>query len=90
MAAREVIGEHLTPGPAEIRIDHILRERIRPKASEGWLSLDKAAPALGVARQTVLHKVYRDKLAAVHLNRGTRSARPYTFVLAHRRPAGHI
>ena len=54
-------------GPWEIRIDQTLRERIRPKPPKGWLSLDKAATALGVARQSVLHKVHRGKLAAVHV-----------------------
>jgi excisionase family DNA binding protein len=38
----------------------------------GWLSLEEAAKALGVARQTVLHKVQRGELAAVHVNRGRR------------------
>jgi excisionase family DNA binding protein len=39
---------------------------------EGWLPLDQAANALGVARQTVLHKVQRGELEAVHVNRGKR------------------
>ena len=39
---------------------------------EGWLGLDEAAKALGVARQTVLHRVQRGELAAVHVNRGRR------------------
>ncbi|MFE4922325.1 helix-turn-helix domain-containing protein [Streptomyces sp. NPDC056661] len=36
------------------------------------ISLDEAATALGVARQTVLHKVRRGELAVVHVNRGRR------------------
>ena len=36
------------------------------------LPLDEAAKALGIARQTVLHKVQRGDLAAVHVNRGRR------------------
>ena len=39
---------------------------------DGWLSLDAAAKTLGVARQTVLLKVQRGELAAVHVNRGRR------------------
>ena len=39
---------------------------------DGWLALDAAAQALGVARQTVLHKVQRGELQAVHVNRGRR------------------
>ena len=41
-------------------------------APDGWLSLDDAARALGVVRQTVLHKVQRGELAAVHVRRGKR------------------
>jgi predicted DNA-binding transcriptional regulator AlpA len=68
-----IVGEQLTPqAPWRIRIDQALRDRIRPEAPEGWLGLDEAAKALGVARQTVLHKVQRGELAAVHVNRGRR------------------
>lgn len=68
-----IIGEQLTPGaPWRIRINQALRDRIRPDVPEGWLGLDEAAKALGVARQTVLHKVQRGELTAVHVNRGRR------------------
>jgi DNA invertase Pin-like site-specific DNA recombinase len=68
-----ITGEQITPGaPWRIRIDQALRDRIRPEAPDGWLDLDEAAKALGVARQTVLHKVQRGELAAVHVNRGRR------------------
>jgi DNA invertase Pin-like site-specific DNA recombinase len=68
-----ITGEQITPGaPWRIRIDQALRDRIRPEAPHGWLGLDEAAKALGVARQTVLHKVQRGELAAVHVNRGRR------------------
>jgi excisionase family DNA binding protein len=43
-----------------------------PEVAAGWLSLDQAAKTLGVARQTVLHKVQRGELDAVHVNRGKR------------------
>jgi hypothetical protein len=49
-----------------------LRDRIRPEVPDGWLGLDDAATALGLARQTVLHKVQRGELQAVHVNRGRR------------------
>ena len=66
-----ITGEQLTPGaPWQIRIDQALRDKIRPQVPDGWLPLDQAAKALGVARQTVLHKVQRGELAAVHVNRG--------------------
>ena len=68
-----VTAEQITPGaPWRIRIDQALRDRIQPEAPEGWLALDDAAKALGVARQTVLHKVQRGELQAVHVNRGRR------------------
>ena len=66
-------GEQLTPGgPWHIRIDDQVRSRIVPEVPEGWLGLDEAARTLGVARQTVLHKVQRGELQAVHVNRGRR------------------
>jgi DNA invertase Pin-like site-specific DNA recombinase len=68
-----ITGEQLTPGaPWQIRIDQALRDKIRPEVPDGWLPLDQAAKALGVARQTVLHKVQRGELQAVHVNRGRR------------------
>jgi hypothetical protein len=68
-----VTAEQITPGaPWRIRIDQPLRDRIRPEVPDGWLGLDEAATALGVARQTVLHKVQRGELQAVHVNRGRR------------------
>ena len=66
-------GEQLTPGaPWRIRIDQTVRDRLRPEVPEGWLRLADAAKALGVARQTVLHKVQRGELQAVHVNQGRR------------------
>jgi hypothetical protein len=66
-------GEQMTPGaPWQIRIDQALRDKIRPEVPDGWLPLDAAAKALGLARQTVLHKVQRGELRAVHVNRGRR------------------
>ena len=68
-----ITGEQMTPGaPWQIRIDQALRDKIRPEAPDGWLPLDAAAQALGVARQTVLHKVQHGELQAVHVNRGRR------------------
>jgi len=68
-----ITGEQITPGaPWRIRVNQALRDRIRPEAPDGWLGLDEAAKALGVARQTVLHKVQRGELTAVHVNRGRR------------------
>jgi excisionase family DNA binding protein len=66
-------GEQLTPrAPWQIRITQALRDKIRPDVPDGWLPLDQAAEVLGVARQTVLHKVQRGELNAVHLTSGRR------------------
>ena len=66
-------GEQLTPGaPWQIRIDQTVRDRLTPDVPDGWLRLADAAKALGAARQTVLHKVQRGELEAVHVNQGRR------------------
>lgn len=68
-----ITGEQLTPAaPWRIRVDQALRDRLRPEVPDGWLPLDQAATALGIARQTVLHKVQRGELNAVLVNRGQR------------------
>jgi DNA invertase Pin-like site-specific DNA recombinase len=68
-------GEQLTPGgPWHIRITEELRNHIAPEVPEGWVGLDQASKMLGVARQTVLHKVQRGDLQAVHVNRGRRKS----------------
>jgi len=66
-------GEQLTAGaPWRIRIDRAVRERLAPEVPEGWMRLAEAARALGLARQTVLHKVQRGELKAVQVNQGRR------------------
>ena len=66
-------GEQLMPhAPWSIVVDDELRRKIVPDVPEGWLKLDQAAKALSVSRQTVLHKVQRGELQAVHVNQGKR------------------
>jgi DNA invertase Pin-like site-specific DNA recombinase len=68
-----ITGEQITPGaPWQIPLTDELRARVREQAPDGWLPLAAAAEALGVARQTVLHKVQRGELAAVYVHRGKR------------------
>ncbi len=68
-----IVGEQITPGaPWQIRLTDELRQRVCEHAPDGWLPLTQAAQALGVARQTVLHKVQRGELAAVYVHRGKR------------------
>jgi DNA invertase Pin-like site-specific DNA recombinase len=66
-------GVQLTPGgPWHISVDDQLRAKITPELPEGWVRLNEAARALGVARQTVLDRVKRGELHAIHVNRGRR------------------
>jgi biotin operon repressor len=68
-----IVGEQITPGaPWQIRLTDELRARVCDHAPDGWLPLADAATALGVARQTVLHKVQRGELNAVYVHRGKR------------------
>ncbi len=68
-----IIGEQVTRNaPWQIHITPELRARICQHAPEGWLPLAEAANALGLARQTVLHKVQRGELPAVYVQHGKR------------------
>jgi DNA invertase Pin-like site-specific DNA recombinase len=68
-----VVGEQITPGaPWQIRLTDELRQRLCEQPPDGWLPLAGAAKALGVARQTVLHKVQRGELPAVYVHQGRR------------------
>jgi hypothetical protein len=68
-----IAGEQPAPNaPWRIRLNAALRAKVAEDAPEGWLGLDDAARALAVVRQTVLHRVQRGELAAVHVRRGKR------------------
>jgi excisionase family DNA binding protein len=58
--------------PWRIRLSDEIRARFVPDIPDGYLPLAEAAKALGVARQTVLHKVQRGELAAVQVTTGRR------------------
>jgi predicted site-specific integrase-resolvase len=69
-----IAGLQLTPGgPWHIRVDEELRAKIVPELPPGWVGLKEAADMLGVARQTVLDRVKRGELEAIHVDRGRRS-----------------
>jgi len=60
-----IAGEQPAAGaPWRIHLDAALRAKVAEDAPDGWLALDDAARALGVVRQTVLHRVQRGELAA--------------------------
>lgn len=66
-------GEQTAPSaPWRIRLSDEVRARFVPDIPAGYLSLAEAAQALGCARQTVLHKVQRGELHAIHVTRGRR------------------
>lgn len=64
-------GEQLTPGaPWRIRLTDDLLARFNDDAGEGFVPMIEAMRALGVSRQTVLQRVKRGELEAVHVTRG--------------------
>ena len=66
-----IAGEQITPGaPWRIRITDDLKARFNCDAGEGFLPMREAIRALGVSRQTVLQRVKRGELEAVHVTRG--------------------
>ncbi|HTX12786.1 MAG TPA: recombinase family protein [Solirubrobacteraceae bacterium] len=66
-------GEQTTPNaPWRIRLDDEIRARFVPDVPDGFVALNDAARLLGCARQTVLHKVQRGELRAIHVTNGRR------------------
>ena len=66
-------AEQTTPGaPWRIRLTAEIRARFVPDVPAGYLPLAEAARRLGCARQTVLHKVQRGELHAIHVTNGQR------------------
>ena len=68
-----IAGEQTTPGaPWRIRITAELRALFVDDAPEGWLAMLEATLAYGVSRQTLLQRVKRGELRAVHVRTGRR------------------
>ena len=66
-----IAGEQVTPGaPWRIRMTQELRSMFVENAPEGYVKMFKAMNLLGVSRQTILQRVKRGELKAVHVNRG--------------------
>jgi DNA invertase Pin-like site-specific DNA recombinase len=64
-------GEQVTPGaPWRIRLTDDIKARFNADAGEHFLAMREAKRALGVSRQTVLQRVKRGELEAVHVMRG--------------------
>ncbi|MGH9251041.1 MAG: helix-turn-helix domain-containing protein, partial [Acidimicrobiales bacterium] len=68
-----IAGEQLTPGaPWRIRVTDELRNRFVDDTPPGFMAMLEATHALGVSRQTVLQRVKRGELEAVHVRSGRR------------------
>jgi DNA invertase Pin-like site-specific DNA recombinase len=66
-----IAGEQITPGaPWRIRLTDDLKARFNAEAGEGFLPMREAIRALGVSRQSLLQRVKRGELEAVHVTRG--------------------
>ena len=66
-------AEQTTPGaPWRIRLTDELRARFVEHTPDGYLPMLEATHALGVSRQTVLQRVKRGELDAVHVRAGRR------------------
>ena len=68
-----IVGEQLTPGaPWRIRINDELRARFVENAPDGYVPIVDAMRILNVSRQTVLQRVKRGELKAMHVRLGRR------------------
>ena len=66
-------AEQTTPGsPWRVRLTDELRARFVEQAPDGYLPMLEATHLLGVSRQTVLQRVKRGELHAVHVRAGRR------------------
>jgi DNA invertase Pin-like site-specific DNA recombinase len=64
-------GEQDTPGaPWRIRLTMEIKARFTEAAEDGFVTMQEATRALGVTRQTVLHRVKRGELKAAHVTKG--------------------
>jgi len=68
-----MVGEQITPGaPWRIRMTDELRAQFIDEEIEGYVPMIEATKLLDVTRQTVLQRVKRGELQALHLRRGKR------------------
>ena len=68
-----IAGEQLTPGaPWRIRITPELLACFVEQTPAGYVPMQDATRILGVSRQTVLQRVKRGELDAVHVHHGKR------------------
>jgi excisionase family DNA binding protein len=66
-----IAGQQLTPGaPWRIRLTDDLRARVAEQAPDGYLTMYQMMRRLGVSRQTVLQRVKRGEINAIHVKQG--------------------
>jgi DNA invertase Pin-like site-specific DNA recombinase len=66
-----ITGEQTTPGaPWRIRLTDDLKRQFNSDGGEGFMPMREAMRALGISRQTVLQRVKRGEIEAVHVMRG--------------------
>jgi excisionase family DNA binding protein len=77
-------GEQLTSGaPWRIRLTEDLRAGFVKEAPQGYLTMYQAMRRLGVSRQTVLQRVKRGELDAIHVMRGKKKGLRIKAIPAH-------
>jgi hypothetical protein len=82
-----VPGEQVTPGaPWQIRLTPSIRDLAADDAPAGWVPVQVATATLGVSRQTVLQRVKRGELRAVHIRAGRRKGLRTELPAPPRRP----
>jgi DNA invertase Pin-like site-specific DNA recombinase/uncharacterized protein YndB with AHSA1/START domain len=68
-----IAGEQITPGaPWRIRMDETTKSRFVESTPEGYVPMIEATKIFGVTRQTILQRVKRGELQAVHVCSGKR------------------
>jgi uncharacterized protein YndB with AHSA1/START domain len=68
-----IAGEQTTPGaPWRIRMDEATKSHFVERTPEGYIPMIEATKILGVTRQTILQRVKRGELQAVHVCCGRR------------------
>jgi predicted DNA-binding transcriptional regulator AlpA len=66
-----IAGEQITPGaPWRIRVTDDLRARVAEEAPQGYLTMYQTMRLLGVSRQTILQRVKRGEIEAIHVKQG--------------------
>ena len=66
-----IAGEQITPGaPWRIRLTDDLRARVAEEVPQGYLTMYQTMRLLGVSRQTILQRVKRGEIQAIHVKKG--------------------